>query len=84
MIKKLNEIKSKKGEDPKVMCNKTESLKIKYSDQTKIRDNNTIVRHLLLVCAKLYKLELMQAQVQAEVNNTEITYKSLIRHMNVA
>ena len=26
----------------------------------------------------------MQAQVEAEVKNTDITYKSLIRHMNVA
>ena len=30
MIKKLNEIKPKKGEDPKVVCNEIEALKIEY------------------------------------------------------
>ena len=39
---------------------------------------------LFLVCAKLYKSELMQAQMEVEVNNMEVTYKSLIRQMNVA
>ena len=40
--------------------------------------------HLFLVHAKLYKSELMQAQVEAEVNDIDIAYKSLIRCMNVA
>ena len=39
--------------------------------------------HLFLVCTKLYKLELIQTQVKAEVNNTDITDESMIRHMNV-
>ena len=30
MIKKLNKIKLMKGEDPKVMCDKIEALKVKY------------------------------------------------------
>ena len=51
MIKKLNEIKPKKGEDSKVICNKIEALKVKYWDQTEILDNDTIVMHLFLVCA---------------------------------
>ena len=61
MIKKLNKIKPKKGEYPKVMCNKIEALKVKYWDQAEILDNDTIMMHLFLVCTKLYKLELMQA-----------------------
>ena len=36
IIKKLNEIKPKKGEDLKVMCDKIEALKVKYQDQAKI------------------------------------------------
>ena len=40
--------------------------------------------HLFLDWAKLYQSELMQAHVEAEVNNTDIAHKSLIRHMNVA
>ena len=36
------------------------------------------------MCTKLYKSKLMQAQVDAEVNDMEIMYESLIRHMNVA
>ena len=36
------------------------------------------------MCVKLYKLELMQAQVEPEVNDTDIKYKGLIRHMNVS
>ena len=72
MIKKLNKIKPKKQEDPKVMCNKVYALNVKYWDGAKILDNDTIVT------------ELMQAQVEAEVNNMEIMYKSLIRPMNVA
>ena len=55
-----------------MMCNEIEALKVKYQDQAEIIDNDTIVMHLLLVCAKLYKSELMQAQVEAEVNNTKI------------
>ena len=47
MIKKLNKIKPKKKEDPKVMCNKTEAVKIKYCDQDEILDNNTIMMHFL-------------------------------------
>ena len=77
MIKKLNKIMPKKREDPKVMCNKIEALKVKYCDQAKILDDDTIVMHLFLVCAKLYKSELMQAQVEAEVNNMAIMYESL-------
>ena len=66
------------------MCNKIEALKGKYWNQTKILDNNTMVTHLFLMCTKLYKSELTQAQVKAKVNSMEIIYKSLIRHMNVA
>ena len=61
MIKKLSKIKPKNGEDPTVMCNKIDALKIKYHDQAKILENSTIVMHLFLVCVKLYKSELMQA-----------------------
>ena len=46
MIKKLNEIKPKKGEEFKVMCYKIELLKVEYLDQTEILDNDTIVMHL--------------------------------------
>ena len=84
MIQKLNKIRPKKGKDPKVMCNNIKALKVEYWDQAEILDNNTIVMHLFLVCKKLYKSELMQAQVEAKVNDMEIIYKSLIRHMNVA
>ena len=84
MIQKLNKIKPKKVEDTKVMYKKIEALKVKYHDQAKILDNDTIVTHLFLVCAKLYKSKLMQAQVEAEVNNTNIMFESLIRCMNVA
>ena len=55
MIKKLNEIKPKKGEDLKMMCDKIEALKVKYWDQAEIINNDTIVMHLFLVCPKLYK-----------------------------
>ena len=84
MIKKLYKSKLKNGEDPKVMCDKIEALKVKYQDQAEILDNNTIVTHLFLVWEKLCKKELTQAQVEAEVNNTEIMYESLISCMNVA
>ena len=84
LIKNLNKIKPTKGEDPKVMCKKIEALKVKYWDQTEILDSNTIVMHLFLVCMKLYKSGLMQVQVEAESNNMEIMYKSLIRCMNIA
>ena len=83
-IKKPNEIKHKEGEDPKVMYDKIEALRGNYPDQAKTLDNDKIVTHLSLVCAKLGKQKLMQAQVEVEVNNTEIMLKSLIRHMNVA
>ena len=83
MTKNLNEIKPKKGEDPKVMCDKIETLKVKYWDQTEILNKDSIVMHLFLVCAKLYKSELVQAQVEAVVNDTDIACKSLIRYMNV-
>ena len=69
MIKKHNKIKPKKREDPRVMCNEIESLKVKYRDQAKILNNNTIVMHLFLVCVRLYKFKLMHAQVKAEVND---------------
>ena len=59
-------------------------MKVKYQDQAEIFDNDTIVMHHFLVCTKLYKLELMKAQVEAEVNNTDTVRKSLMRHMNVA
>ena len=42
MIGKLNKIKPKKGEDPKVICDKTEALKVKYCYQAKILDNDKI------------------------------------------
>ena len=84
MIKKLDKIKPKKGEDPKVMCDKNESLKVKYQDQAKVLDNNTIMMHLLLVCTKLCKFKLMQTQVESEANDKEITYKSLMRHINTS
>ena len=70
MIKKLNKINPKK-----VMCNKFKALKVKYWYQAKILDNYAIVMHLFLVCAKLYKSELMQTQVEAEVNDTTIHTK---------
>ena len=70
MIKKLNE--SKKGDNPKVMCNKIEALKAKYWDQAEILDSDTIVMHLFMVHVKLYKSELMQARVEAVVNDTKI------------
>ena len=60
MIEKLNEIDPKKEEDVKVMFNKIEALKVKYQDQAKILDNNTISMHIFLVYAQLYKNELMQ------------------------
>ena len=80
MMKKLSEIKPKKGENLKVICDKIEELKVEYHDQAEILDNHTIAMHLFLVCVKL---ELMQAQVEAEVNGMDITYKNLIRQMNV-
>ena len=51
---------------------KIEAMKVKYRDQVEILDNDTIVMHHFLVGAKLYKSELMQAQVEAEVNNMGI------------
>ena len=83
-IKKLYEIKPKKGEDPKVMFDEIEALKVKYCDQVEILDNDTIVMHLFLVCTKLYKSELILAQVEAEVNDVDIMYKNLIRCMNIS
>ena len=67
-----------------MMCNEIDALKVKYWDQAEILNNDTIVMHLFLVCAKLYKSELTQAQVEAEVNNMEIMNESLMKHMNVA
>ena len=67
-----------------MICNKIKALKVQYQDQTKILDYDTIVKHLILVCVKLEKSELIQAQVEAEVNDTKIMYGSLIRCMNVA
>ena len=84
MIKKLNKKKPKKGEDPKLMCNKIESLKVNYWDQVEILDNDTIVMQLVLVCTKLYKSESMQAQVETEFDDPEIMYENLIRCMNGA
>ena len=54
--KKLNKIKPKKGEDPKVMCDEIEALK--YQDQAEILDDNTIAMHLFLVCAKIQTLHM--------------------------
>ena len=82
MKKELNKIKPKKGEDPK--CDKIEALNVKYQDQAEIIDNDTIVTNFFLVCTKLYKSESTDTQVEAEVNDKELTHKSLIRHMNVA
>ena len=73
--KKLIGIMPKKGEDPKVMCNKIEALKVKLWDQAKLLENNTIVMHLFLVCTKLYENELTQTQNDAEVNNADICTK---------
>ena len=39
--------------------------------------------HLFLVCAKLYKSVLMQAQVEAEVKDVDIAYENLTRCMNI-
>ena len=69
MIKKHYKIKPKKGEDPKVMCNEIKVLKVKFWDKAEILDNDTIVTHLFLVCAKLYKSELTHVQVEAEVDH---------------
>ena len=69
---KLNKIKPKKEEEPKVMCNKIDALKVKYQDHSETLDNNIIVMHLFLVCKKLYILELMQSQVEAEVKDTDM------------
>ena len=52
-LKKLNKIKPKRGDDPKVMCVIIKALKVKCWDQADILDNNTIVMHLFLFCAKL-------------------------------
>ena len=83
MIKKLNENKPKKGEKHKVMCDKIKALKVKYQDQDKILDNDTFVMYLFLVCVKMQNSESMQAQVEAEVNDTDITCKISIRCLNI-
>ena len=67
-----------------MICDKIEVLKIIYQDQAEIHDNGTVVMHLILVCAKLYKSELMQAQVKADVNDMNIMYENSIRCMNAA
>ena len=72
MVKELHEIKLNKGGDPKVLCNKIEDLKAKYQDQAEILDDDTFVMQLFLVCAKLYKLEFTQAQVESEFNDIDI------------
>ena len=56
MIKKLNKIKPKNGEDPKVMCNNIEALKVKCCDPAKILDNNTTVMHLFPVVHKAVQI----------------------------
>ena len=83
MIKKLNEIKHKKGKGPKVICDKIDTLKAKYQDHAEILDNDTIVMNVFLVCTKLCKSELMQAHIKAKVNGMDIMYKNLIMCMNV-
>ena len=40
MMKKLNKMKPKKGEYPKVTCNKIEALKVKCQNQAEILDND--------------------------------------------
>ena len=51
MVRKLNEIKPKKGADPEVMCDKIEALKVKYQDQAEVLDNDTIAMQFFLgVC----------------------------------
>ena len=45
MIRSLAKIEHKKG-DTKVMCDKFESLMVKYQNETEILDNDTIVTHL--------------------------------------
>ena len=72
--KKHNKTKPKKGEDPKMMCNK-----VVWRLSTAILDNKLILIHHFLVHSKLYKSELMQAQFKAEVNDTYVTYASLTR-----
>ena len=59
-------------------------LKVNNWDQAEILDNDTFVMHFSLICTKLYKSELMQAQVEAEVEYTDIVYESMITCMNVA
>ena len=44
VIKKGNEVKSKKGEG---------ALKVKYQDQAKLMENNSVVVHHFLMCMKL-------------------------------
>ena len=78
MIQKINEIKPKKREDPKLRPGRL-STRIKLKYMTMIQFQHTFSG----VCIAV-QLELMQAQVETEVNNAGITYESLIRHMNVA
>ena len=66
-----------------MMCNEIEYLKVKYQDQAEILVSDMIVMHLFLVCTKLYKSKLVQAN-EAEVNSTDIMYKSHVSCMNVA
>ena len=54
MIKKLNKIESKKGEDPKVMCNKIEALKVKYWDQANTWNRCKLKLKQRLTMQKLY------------------------------
>ena len=59
------------------------ALKVKYRNQAEIIDNDNIVTNLFLMCVKLYKSELMEAQVEEEVNGTNIMYENVITCMHV-
>ena len=68
-----------------MMCNKIEALKVEYQDQAEILDNDTIVMHLFLVCAKLYKLELMENVMHVEsmgINKINIPRRTNLRKGN--
>ena len=66
------------------MSNKIEAQKNKYGEQVETFENDTFLMHLYLMHTKLYKSELMQAQVEALVTNTEIMCKRQIMCINVA
>ena len=83
-MKKLSEIKPKKWEDPKVICDNIEALKLKYHDQAEIDNNNTIAMCLFSgVC------QVVQIGIDASSSwNRDQWYRyytqKIMRHMNVA